>query len=105
MNAGKLISDVASALTTGAIKVVDLTAPLGPNTPVLYLPPQFGKNTPQFKLHELSAYDENGPWGAWNWMELVEHTGTHFDAPAHWISGRDLPNNTTDKLPPKDFVA
>ncbi|MGO4171983.1 cyclase family protein [Bosea sp. TAF32] len=105
MNASALISGVATAIASGAISVVDLTAPLGPDTPVLYLPPQFGKNTPRFKMHEISAYDGNGPWWAWGWMELGEHTGTHFDAPSHWISGKDRPDNTTDKLPPRDFVA
>ncbi|WP_062018475.1 cyclase family protein [Aureimonas sp. AU4] len=105
MSAAESLSTVASALAAGAIEVVDLTAPLGPDTPVLYLPPEFGRNTPRFKMNEISAYDANGPWWAWGWMELGEHTGTHFDAPAHWISGRDRPDNTTDKLPPKDFVA
>lgn len=105
MPAAESLSAVASAIASGAIEVVDLTAPLGPDTPVLYLPPEFGRNTPRFKMNEISAYDANGPWWAWGWMELGEHTGTHFDAPAHWISGRDRPDNTTDKLPPKDFVA
>jgi len=31
----KVLSDLASALTSGAVKVVDLTAPLGPETPVI----------------------------------------------------------------------
>ena len=30
---------------------------------------------------------------------MGEHTGTHFDAPIHWISGRDLPNNAVDTIP------
>ena len=29
---------------------------------------------------------------------------THFDAPIHWIGGRDLPNNTTDTLPVQKLV-
>ena len=32
-----ILNDVAKALLSGSIKVVDLTAPLGPDTPVLYL--------------------------------------------------------------------
>jgi kynurenine formamidase len=35
---------------------------------------------------------------------MGEHTGTHFDAPAHWVTGKDLPNNTVDTIPAKDFV-
>ena len=90
---------------SGSIKVVDLTAPLGPDTPVIYLPPQIGKNTPAVKVHELSHYDQNGPFWAWNWLELGEHTGTHFDAPVHWITGKDYKDGTTDRIPVKNFVA
>ena len=89
MSTNNVLSDFASALLKGSIKVVDLTAPLGPETPVIYLPPQIGKNTPAVKVHEISHYDRNGPFWAWNWLELGEHTGTHFDAPVHWITGKD----------------
>jgi len=36
---------------------------------------------------------------------MNEHTGTHFDAPAHWVTGRDVAGGTVDALPPQDFVA
>ena len=99
MSTNKVLSDFATALVSGSVKVVDLTAPLGPNTPVLYLPPQVGKNTPAVKVHEISHYDQNGPFWAWNWLELGEHTGTHFDAPVHWITGRDHKDNTIRREP------
>jgi kynurenine formamidase len=35
---------------------------------------------------------------------LGEHTGTHFDAPIHWITGRDLPQNACDTIPVRQFV-
>jgi len=35
---------------------------------------------------------------------LGEHTGTHFDAPVHWITGKDLPDNTTETIPAQRFV-
>ena len=105
MNANNVLSDFASALLKGSIKVVDLTAPLGPETPVIYLPPQIGKNTPAVKVHEISHYDQNGPFWAWNWLELGEHTGTHFDAPVHWITGKDHSDGSTDRIPVKNFVA
>jgi kynurenine formamidase len=35
---------------------------------------------------------------------MGEHTGTHFDAPVHWMSGRDLPANSTDTIPAARFV-
>ncbi len=34
-----------------------------------------------------------------------EHTGTHFDAPIHWISGKDLPNNAVDTIDAAKFIA
>ena len=74
MSTNKVLSDFASALLSGSIKVVDLTAPLGPETPVIYLPQQIGKNTPAVKVHEISRYDQNGPFWSWNWLELGEHT-------------------------------
>ena len=105
MSINKVLSDLASALLSGSVKVVDLTAPLGPETPVIYLPPQIGKNTPSVKVHEISHYDQNGPFWAWNWLELGEHTGTHFDAPVHWITGKDYKDGWTDSIPVKNFVA
>ena len=71
-----------------ATRVIDLTQPLSEETPVLKLPEPFA-NTPGLKRHEISAYDDRGPAWAWNWLEIGEHVGTHFDAPIHWISGRD----------------
>jgi len=105
MKEASVLTGLASALVSQSIKVVDITAPLGPDTPVLYLPPQFGKNTPKVKIHEISKYNQDGPFWAWNWIELGEHTGTHFDAPSHWITGKDHSNNTTDTIPPQNFVA
>ncbi len=35
---------------------------------------------------------------------MGEHTGTHFDAPVHWITGKDLPENACDTIPAKRFV-
>src|SRR6201987_5987693 len=99
------LASLATALVSGSIKVVDLTAPLGPETPVLYLPPQFGKNTPSVKVHQISEYNQDGPFWAWNWLELGEHTGTHFDAPCHWVTGKDHKDGTTDRIPVKNFVA
>lgn len=102
--ANPALSAVANALAAGDIQIVDLTASLGPDTPVIQLPPQFSE-TPSFKMNRLSNYDGDGPLWAWGWMELGEHTGTHFDAPVHWVTGKDLPDNTTDKVSPQSFVA
>ena len=37
----------------------------------------------------ISRYDDRGPAWAWNWLEIGEHVGTHFDAPIHWVTGKD----------------
>jgi len=83
-----VLSSLAEALATGRIEVVDLTAPLSSTTPVIQLPPQFAQTAP-FELTELSRYDDRGPAWYWNDIHTGEHTGTHFDAPNHWITGRD----------------
>ena len=83
-----ILATLAEALATGRVEVVDLTAPLSAETPVIQLPPQFAQTAP-FELEELSRYDERGPAWYWNNFRTGEHTGTHFDAPNHWVTGRD----------------
>jgi kynurenine formamidase len=90
-------------LVAGRIRVVDLTQPLGPETPVIGLPPIFAAS-PGVSIDTISKYDDNGPAWYWNTIRMGEHTGTHFDAPVHWITGRDLRANTTDTIPPDRFV-
>jgi kynurenine formamidase len=82
------LESFAEALVTGRIEVVDLTAPLSAETPVIQLPPQFAQ-TATFELEELSRYDHRGPAWYWNNFRTGEHTGTHFDAPNHWVTGQD----------------
>ena len=89
MDTQKLLGEVAGQLLSGAIEVVDLSAVLGPDTPLIKLPPDLAVDTPKIEIHKISAYDKNGPWWAWNWLKLGEHSGTHFDAPQHWITGKD----------------
>src|SRR2546423_13417561 len=68
--------------------VTHLTQPLSERTPMIQLPPPFA-NTPSWKTHEISRYDDKGPAWYWNWFEGSEHAGTHFDAPIHWVTGKD----------------
>ncbi len=98
-----VLSQVIEALAAGQITVVDLTQPLGPETPVIGLPPQFA-SSPGVTMEVISRYDEKGPAWYWNTLHLGEHTGTHFDAPVHWITGKDLPNNTCETLPAQRLV-
>jgi len=83
--------------------VVDLTQTLGPDTPVIDLPPIFGQS-PGVSMEVISCFDDKGPAWYWNTIRMGEHTGTHFDAPVHWITGKDLPDNTCDTIPVGQFV-
>ena len=94
----------AADIATGKIHVVDLTQTLSPEFPTIVLPPEFGQCAP-FRLEEISRYDQRGPAWYWNNFSCGEHTGTHFDAPIHWVSGKDFPNNTVDTIPAEKFIA
>ena len=83
-----LLDQLVSAIRSSAIEVIDLTARLESATPVIQLPEPFA-NTVPFSLREVSRYDDRGPAWYWNDITTGEHTGTHFDAPVHWITGRD----------------
>jgi kynurenine formamidase len=98
-----ILDQLIEALTRGALRVVDLTQPLGPATPVIGLPPMFAAS-PGVTIEVISRYDDKGPAWYWNTLRFGEHTGTHFDAPIHWITGKDLPDNATDTIAPRRFV-
>jgi kynurenine formamidase len=83
-----LLSDLAEAMASGDVVIVDLTQPLSEKTPIIQLPEPF-VNTPGWRLHELSRYDDRGPAWYWNWFEGGEHVGTHLDAPVHWVTGKE----------------
>jgi len=91
-------------ITGGSINVVDLTMTLDRKVPTIVLPPELGQSWP-FRMEEISKYDARGPATYWNNFSCGEHTGTHFDAPIHWISGKNLPNNATDTISPDMFIA
>jgi kynurenine formamidase len=98
-----LLAQLVEELNANRIRVVDLTTRLGPDTPVIDLPPIFAPS-PGLTLTEISRYDSRGPAWYWNVLNLGEHTGTHFDAPIHWVTGKDLPENATDTISPRKFV-
>ncbi|MEN8893332.1 cyclase family protein [Planktotalea arctica] len=97
------IESMAEALASGQAKIVDLTHTLDPDFPVIILPPEFGQCA-RFRMEEVSAYDHRGPAWKWHNITLNEHTGTHFDAPSHWVSGKDVPNGAVDEIDPRVFV-
>jgi len=99
-----LLSSLTAALSTGAVRVVDLTLTLREDFPTIVLPPEFAQPSP-VRIERLSRYDEAGPAWYWNNLTFGEHTGTHFDAPAHWITGRDIACGTVDTMPPENMIA
>ena len=84
------LSALVARLAAGDVAIVDLTHTLEPDFPVMILPPELGQCA-RFRMEEVSSYDHRGPAWKWHTLTLSEHTGTHFDAPCHWITGRDCP--------------
>lgn len=98
------LNNLVSGMADGSIRVVDLTVPLNADTPVIGLPEEFSQS-PAFRLEQISQFDDKGPAWYWNSFSCGEHTGTHFDAPGHWITGKDYANCHTDTIPPENLVA
>ncbi len=97
-----VLSNLLAGLAAGRVEIIDLTAPLSERTPIIQLPPPFA-NTQGFSLQQISRYDERGPAVYWNNIATGEHVGTHFDAPVHWITGRD--GLDVSQVPPRQLVA
>lgn len=99
-----ILSSLALQLASGGLRLVDLTHTLSPDFPTIVMPPELGQSAP-FRMERISCYDGSGPAWYWNNISFGEHTGTHFDAPIHWHTGKDLPLNTVDTLPTADMMA
>jgi kynurenine formamidase len=97
-----ILQALVSGVGSGAIEVVDLTAPLSSETPILQLPEPFA-NTIPFSLEEISRYDDRGPAWYWNNIRTGEHTGTHLDAPMHWVTAKD--GEDVAQIPPQRLIA
>jgi kynurenine formamidase len=97
-----VLSLLIEAISAGEVEVVDLTAPLSSQTPILGLPEPLGQ-TWRFALTEISRYDAAGPAWYWNNISTGEHTGTHLDAPIHWVTGRN--GADVSQLPARRLIA
>jgi kynurenine formamidase len=89
MTSTNTLESLGKMLLSDGVKIINFTRTPEPNTSILQLPPDFVKNTPRVAIHKILKYDLDGPLFAWNWMVRGEHTGTHFDAPHYWITGKD----------------
>ena len=97
-----VLQALVSGISGGSIEVVDLTAPLSSETPILRLPEPFA-DTATFSLEEISRYDDRGPAWYWNNIRTGEHTGTHLDAPVHWVTAKD--GEDVSQIRPQRLVA
>lgn len=95
-------TDIAAALASGGLRIVDLTNTLSAETPTLRLPEPPFVNLIDFSLEEVSAYNEPGPFWKHHNIHTGEHIGTHIDAPVHWISGRD--GHDVASIPPARLI-
>jgi kynurenine formamidase len=95
------LTSLAAQIIDGRVEVIDLTSPLHAGTPILQLPPEFGQ-TATFQLEEIRRYDGRGPAWYWNNFRTGEHTGTHLDAPNHWVTGKDL--GDVSQIPPQRLI-
>ncbi|MFD5389607.1 cyclase family protein [Streptomyces sp. NPDC056669] len=94
-------SGFTAGIASGAVEVIDLTTPLHSGTPVVPVPPPFAPSA-GFTTRPVSDFDERGPGWSWSDMTLGEHTGTHVDAPRHWISGRE--GRAVDQISPTRLI-
>ena len=99
-----MLQDFAAAIASGSIRVLDLSQTLRASTPVIQLPPPFAQSSP-FSATLISRYDDRGPGWYWNNLAMGEHTGTHFDAPIHWVTGKDNKAGATDTVPVERMIA
>ena len=84
---------VAAAATPGVVsfsRVVDLTHTMAPDFPTF-------AGSPQLELETIYTLADNG-YNMYRWL-LVEHTGTHMDAPFHFSDGP-----SADQLPIESLV-
>jgi kynurenine formamidase len=70
-----ILRELVDAIAQRRVEVVDLTAPLSEQTPILALPDEFGQTAP-FSLAEISRYDDRGPAWYWNNSTTTVLVGT-----------------------------
>ena len=85
------------------LRVVDLTQPLGPDDAGHRPAADVRRVARRHDRGDLALRRQGAGW-YWNTIRIGEHTGTHFDAPVHWMTGKDLPDNACDTIPPRRFV-
>ena len=103
-NNADVLEQLASSLANGTINIVDLTHPLGPQTPMIKVPEGHGKQPPAVQLEPIADYRDKSGYARWSTLIVAEHAGTHFDAPGHWFTGEKFKDGTTDTINAKRFA-
>ena len=97
-------TQLVEELNRGTLRVVDLTQPLGPVDTGDRPAADVRALARRDHRRHLAVRRQGGPAWYWNTIRMGEHTGTHFDAPIHWITGKDLPDNACDTIPASRFI-
>lgn len=105
MSSADLIEQFSTSIASGSIKVIDLSHPLGPETPVIVVPEGHGKQPPKVSLEYISNYSDDGGYSRWSTLTTAEHAGTHFDTPSHWHTGGKYKNADTETISVDRFIA
>ena len=87
-------ADESAARSVGLSKVMDLTHTLSPKFPVIPIP---GLTFP-IKITAIATLEKFGVFA--NKWELIEHNGTHIDAPCHFIAK----TQTLEQLPLRSLI-
>jgi len=105
MSAQDLLGQLAGLLAAGDVEVVDCTGTLGPDTPLLKLPPELAKDTPPIKIHPISEYDNNGPFWPGTGSNSVSIPAPISTRPITGLPARTTPTATPTRLPVQKLVA
>ena len=105
MSSTELLAALARAIADGGVQVVDLTQPLGPSTPVIQLPPSVRAVAPVLARGRSRTTTSAARPGTGTTSAAASTRATHFDAPVHWITGRERGEAHTDTIPPQKLIA
>ena len=64
-----VLTSLVAELAAGRVAVIDLSQPLGPDTPVIGLPDMFAAS-PGVSIEVISRYDSKGPGWYWNTIRM-----------------------------------
>ena len=97
------LSDLVAQLASGALRVVDLTQPLSSQTPLLPLPPH-GPTRPPSASGRSPATTSGALPGIGTASKPANTRALISTRPSTGFSGKDLPDNSVDRISPQKFI-